>query len=87
MFAYLLVGGASMTATDARGLNALQLAIGSSSAKAAAPLVEATPRATRPRYQREAALARTQAAAAARSNNAAGVALLPAARAIVALLA
>jgi ankyrin repeat protein len=85
----LLAGGASLTATDANGMNALQVAINQSSAKAARPLVEATPRAARPRYAREAAAAvagRTRDAAA-RPGDAAAAAALAAARAIAALLA
>ena len=85
----LLAGGASLTATDARGMNALQLAIAQSSAKAARPLVEATPRAARPRYAREAAAAVAACVrdAAARPGDAAAAAKLAAARAIAALLA
>jgi hypothetical protein len=85
----LLAGGASLTATHADGFNALQMAIGESSAKAARPLVEATPRAARAQYAREAALARARAAttAAARPGDAAAAGKLAAAREIVALLA
>jgi ankyrin repeat protein len=85
----LLAGGASLTATDARSLNALQLAIALSCAKAARPLVEATPRADRVRYQREAAhaVAGRVREATARPGDAAAAAKLAAARAITALLA
>jgi hypothetical protein len=85
----LLAGGASLSATDARSYNALQLAISCSSAKAARPLVEATPRAARARYQREAAavVAERVRDAAARPGDAAAAAKLAAARAIAALLA
>ena len=85
----LLAGGASLTATDARGMNALQLAIAHSSAKAARPLVEATPRAARAQFKHTAARA-----AASRSNDAAArpgdamlAAKLAAAREVAALLA
>ena len=86
----LLAGGASLTATDgANGMTALQLAIANSSAKAARPLVEATPRAERTRLRNfaarvEAACAR---AAAARPGDAAAAAKLAAAREVVTLLA
>ena len=85
----LLAAGASMTATDADGMNALQVAIGASSAKAARPLVEATPRAARPRYQREAAavVAEWVRRVAARPGDVAEAARLVATRAIAALLA
>jgi hypothetical protein len=85
----LLAGGASLTATHTGGMNALQAAINQSNAKAARPLVEATPRAARARYAREAA--RTTAArardAASRPGDAAAAGKLAAARAIAALLA
>jgi hypothetical protein len=70
-------------------MTALQLAITFSSAKAARPLVEATPRAARARYAREAALARARvaAAAAAQPGDATAAAKLAAVREIVALLA
>jgi hypothetical protein len=85
----LLAGGASLTATDADGMNALQVAIGYSRAKAARPLVEATPRAARPRHQREAAAAVAACVrdVAARPGDATAKAELTAARAIAALLA
>ena len=86
----LLAGRASLTATDGDGLTALQVAIGHSSAKAARPLVEATPRAERTRCKELAALivaACAQAAAAAGPGDAAAAAELAAAREIAALLA
>ena len=69
----LLAAGASLTATDACGLNALQLAIAVSSAKAARPLVEATPRAARPRYARRHHRCGGQADGCAADRSAAGV--------------
>jgi hypothetical protein len=85
----LLAGGASLTATDADGMTALQVAIDRSSAQAARPLVEATPRAARARHAREAARAVAARArnAAARPGDAVAAAKLAAARAIAALLA
>ena len=87
----LLAGGASLTATTADGLTALQLAIERSSAHAARPLVESTPRAARARLTRDAAravAARTREAAAARPGDAAAAAAkLAAAREIATLLA
>ena len=87
----LLAGGASLTATDggANGLTALQIAIEFGCAKAAQPLVEATPPAARPRFQREAARIVVACArdAAARPGDAALAARLAGMRAIVALLA
>lgn len=85
----LLAGGASLAATHTGGMNALQVAINQSNAKAAQLLVEVTPRAARAQYVREAA--RTTAArardAAARPGDAAAAATLAAAREITALLA
>ena len=85
----LLAGGASLTAKTAKGLTPLQLAIGHSSAKAARPLVEATPRAARARHARETARAVAARArdAAARPGDATAAAKLAAAREIAALLA
>ena len=85
----LLAGGASLTAPAADGLTALQLAISFGSAKAARPLVEATPRAERARLRRDAARAEAACAraAAARPGDAASAAALAAAREIAALLA
>jgi ankyrin repeat protein len=85
----LLAGGASLAATDARGATALHLAIAYSSAKAARPLVEATPAAARSQYKRMAAAAVAMLVrdAAARPGDAAAAAKLAAARAIAALLA
>jgi hypothetical protein len=85
----LRAGGASLTATEAHGMNALQVVIDCSSAKAARPLVEATPRAARPRYAHEAAAAVAACVrrVAAQPGDAAAAAKLAAARAIVALLA
>jgi hypothetical protein len=85
----LLAGGASLTATTAGGSTALQLAIAGSMAKAARPLVEATPRAQRARYQRQAlaAVAARSRDAAAHPGDAAVEASLAAAREIAALLA
>ena len=85
----LLAAGASLTATDARGMNAFQLALGACSAKAAQLLVDATPPAARPQYQRLAALAVAVCVsdAAARPGDAAAAAKLAALRAVAALLA
>jgi ankyrin repeat protein len=85
----LLAGGASLTATDAGGSNALQLAIATSSAKAARPLVEATPPAARAPYKRAAAIAVAARVrdVAARPGDATLAAKLAAAREIAALLA
>jgi hypothetical protein len=85
----LLAGGASLTATHAGGENALQLAIAHSSAKAAQPLVEATPRAARAQYKRDAAhvVAARARDAAARPGDATLAAELAAAREVAALLA
>ena len=85
----LLAAGASLTATDARGMNALHVAIACSSAKAAQPLVQATPPAARLQYQREAARVVAERArdVAARPGDAAAAAKSVAARAIAALLA
>ena len=85
----LLAGGASLTATDAGGMNALQLAIDYSSAKAARLLVAATPRAARARHQREAArvVAACVSKAAARPGDATLAATLAAVREVAALLA
>ena len=85
----LLAAGASLMATDARGNNALQVAITLSSAKVARPLVEATSRAARLRYQREAARAVAGRArdAAAHPGDATAADKLAAAREIAALLA
>jgi hypothetical protein len=85
----LLAAGASLAATTAGDMTALQLAIDRSCAKAARPLVEATPPADRPRYAREAAhvIACCARRTAARPSDAAAVAELAAARAVAALLA
>ena len=86
----LLAGGASLTATDGENsMTALQLAIAMSSAKAARPLVEATPRAERARLRRDAARAEAACArdAAARPGDAAVAAKLAAAREVALLLA
>jgi hypothetical protein len=85
----LLAAGASLSANDANRMNALQVAICNGSAKAARPLVEATPRAARPQYHHEAAcIARARARdAAARPGDAAEAAALAGVRAIAALLA
>jgi ankyrin repeat protein len=87
----LLAGGASLAATAVNGMTALQLAIGKSSAQAARPLVEATPRAVRARLTRDSARAvaarARDAAAAGPADMAAAAAKLAAARAISALLA
>jgi hypothetical protein len=85
----LLAGGASLTATTADGTTALEVAIAVSSAQAARPLVEATPRAARARCAREAARAVAVRArnAAARPGDVDATAKLVAARAIAALLA
>ena len=84
----LLAGGASLTATDGDGENALQLAIYRGSTKAARPLVAATPPAARARHQREAArvVAVHRRDAAARPGDAALAAKLAGAREIAALL-
>ena len=83
----LLAGGASLTATTADGLTALQVAIDCSCAQAARPLVEATPVAARVRASREAARAVAARArdAAARPGDVDAAAKLAAARAIAAL--
>ena len=85
----LLAGGASLTAADATGITALQLAIDCSSAQAARPLVEATPRAARARAAREAALALAVRArnATAHPGDVDATAKLAAARDIATLLA
>ena len=85
----LLAGGASLTAITASGKTALQLAIGKSSAKAARPLVEATPRAARARCQRLAAdiVAARARDAAARPRDAVATSKHAAAREVAALLA
>ena len=85
----LLAGGASLTATDAAGTTALQLAIEMSSAQAARSLVEATPREDRARFASEAtrAVAARARAAAARRRDADAAAKLVAAREVAALLA
>ena len=85
----LLAGGASLTATTADGLTALQLAISRSSVKAARPLLEASPRAERTRLRRDAARveAACARAAAARPGDAAAAAKLAAAREVATLLA
>ena len=87
--AALLAAGASITATDAAGCDALTTAVRRSSAKAARPLVDATPRTRRARYKRQAAgcvVFRSSELAANRADTDA-VAALADARAIVALLA
>ena len=85
----LLAGGASLTATNADGTTALQVAISLSSAQAARPLVEAMPRAARARHVREAAhvVAARARDAAARPVDVDATAKLTAAREIAALLA
>jgi hypothetical protein len=85
----LRAGGASLTATHAGGVNALQLAIAHSSAKAARLLVAATPRAARAGYKREAAAVVAVHArdAAARPGDATLAAKLAAAREVAALRA
>jgi hypothetical protein len=85
----LLAAGASLTATHAGGMNALQLAIVTSSTKAARLLVEATPPAARVGCKREAAHfeAACVRAVAAQPGDAAAVAKLAAAREVAALLA
>jgi hypothetical protein len=85
----LLAAGASTTATDAIGANALLLAISNSSAKAARPLVAATPPAARAQYKSVAAraVAVRFSKAAVLPGDASAVALLAAAREVAALLA
>ena len=84
----LLAGGASLTATDADGMTALQVALERSRAQAAWPLVEATPVAARERAAREAhTVAARERDAAARPGDVDATAKLAAARAIAALLA
>jgi len=85
----LLAAGASRTATDAMGVDALHAAINAHSAKAARLLVAATPRAAQARYKRAAVceLAVCEHDAAARPGCVTRVARLAAAWGIVTLLA
>jgi hypothetical protein len=85
----LLAGGASLMATNADGMPALQVAIDRSCAQAARPLVEATPVTARARAARDAAyvLAVRARDAAARPGDVDATVKLAAARAIAALLA
>jgi len=85
----LLAAGASLAFTDTQGKDALGLAIGFSSAKAARLLVEATPLANRARYKRAAvtAVVARHRAAAAVPSDAAAAAKLAAAQAVAALFA
>jgi len=85
----LLATGASLAATDTRGLDALEVAIDSSSPKAARLLVEATPLTGRARYNRAAvtAVVHRHRVATAAPSDAAMAATLAAAQAVAALFA
>jgi len=85
----LLAAGASLAATDADGLVALELAIAFSSLKVARLLVDATPPAGRARYKRAAVtvVVRCHRAASAAPCDAGAAAKLAAAQAVAALFA